>query len=102
MYLNLVENFQARDICADAKETCYNWFSKIGAVQELLPRMWRPYLCPVFNYSLLFFPLKLFSLSAYVGLKLSDAMFTFSFFIISYNFLRIHFERHIAVISLES
>jgi len=38
-YLNLVENFQARDICADAKETCYNWFNKIGAVQELLPRM---------------------------------------------------------------
>ncbi|KAK7371999.1 hypothetical protein VNO80_05366 [Phaseolus coccineus] len=37
---NLAENFQARDICADAKETCYNWFSKIGAVQELLPRIY--------------------------------------------------------------
>ncbi|RDY10056.1 UPF0505 protein C16orf62-like protein, partial [Mucuna pruriens] len=34
------ENFEARDICADAKETCYNWFSKIGAVQELLPRIY--------------------------------------------------------------
>ncbi|XP_027940241.1 UPF0505 protein C16orf62 homolog isoform X2 [Vigna unguiculata] len=37
---SLAENFQARDICADAKETCYNWFSKIGAVQELLPRIY--------------------------------------------------------------
>ncbi|XP_020240319.1 VPS35 endosomal protein sorting factor-like isoform X2 [Cajanus cajan] len=37
---NLAENFEARDICADAKETCYNWFSKIGAVQELLPRIY--------------------------------------------------------------
>ncbi|RZB67047.1 UPF0505 protein C16orf62 isoform C [Glycine soja] len=37
---NLAENFQARDICADAKETCYNWFNKIGAVQELLPRIY--------------------------------------------------------------
>jgi len=38
-YLNCVENFEASNICADAKETCYNWFSKIGAVQDLLPRM---------------------------------------------------------------
>ncbi|KAL2316727.1 hypothetical protein Fmac_030603 [Flemingia macrophylla] len=37
---NLAENFKVRDICADAKETCYNWFSKIGAVQELLPRIY--------------------------------------------------------------
>ncbi|XP_014504538.1 UPF0505 protein C16orf62 homolog isoform X1 [Vigna radiata var. radiata] len=37
---SLAENFQATDICADAKETCYNWFSKIGAVQELLPRIY--------------------------------------------------------------
>ncbi|XP_061342230.1 uncharacterized protein LOC133288485 isoform X2 [Gastrolobium bilobum] len=37
---NLAENFEASDICADAKETCNNWFSKIGAVQELLPRIY--------------------------------------------------------------
>ncbi|XP_045830348.1 VPS35 endosomal protein-sorting factor-like isoform X2 [Trifolium pratense] len=37
---NLAENFEASDICADAKETCYNWFSKIGAVQDLLPRIY--------------------------------------------------------------
>ncbi|KAK7300034.1 hypothetical protein RJT34_10865 [Clitoria ternatea] len=37
---NLAENFEASNICADAKETCYNWFSKIGAVQELLPRIY--------------------------------------------------------------
>ncbi|XP_027329733.1 UPF0505 protein C16orf62 homolog isoform X3 [Abrus precatorius] len=37
---NIAENFEARDICADAKETCYNWFKKIGAVQELLPRIY--------------------------------------------------------------
>ncbi|XP_073223706.1 uncharacterized protein [Cicer arietinum] len=37
---NLAENFKASDICADAKETCYNWFSKIGAVQDLLPRIY--------------------------------------------------------------
>ncbi|TKY57323.1 UPF0505 protein C16orf6 [Spatholobus suberectus] len=40
VHCNLAENFEARDICADAKETCYNWFSKIGAVQELLPRIY--------------------------------------------------------------
>lgn len=37
---NLAENFEASSICADAKETCYNWFSKIGAVQDLLPRIY--------------------------------------------------------------
>lgn len=37
---NLAENFEASNICADAKETCYNWFSKIGAVQDLLPRIY--------------------------------------------------------------
>ncbi|KAK7276870.1 hypothetical protein RIF29_18016 [Crotalaria pallida] len=37
---NLPENFEAIDICADAKETCNNWFCKIGAVQELLPRIY--------------------------------------------------------------
>ncbi|CAL0315900.1 unnamed protein product [Lupinus luteus] len=37
---NLPENFGAIDICADAKETCNNWFIKIGSVQELLPRIY--------------------------------------------------------------
>ncbi|KAJ1389541.1 Vacuolar protein sorting-associated protein 35 [Sesbania bispinosa] len=37
---NLAESFEASDICADAKETCNNWFCKIGAVQELLPRIY--------------------------------------------------------------
>ncbi|KAJ7963774.1 UPF0505 protein C16orf62-like [Quillaja saponaria] len=36
----LPENFEASDICSDAKETCNNWFCKIGAVQELLPRIY--------------------------------------------------------------
>ncbi|XLR29496.1 hypothetical protein S83_057396, partial [Arachis hypogaea] len=36
---NLAENFKASDICSDAKETCNNWFNKIGVVQELLSRM---------------------------------------------------------------
>jgi hypothetical protein len=48
------ENFEASDICADAKETCYNWFSKIGAVQDLLPRMWTPYPSLYFICSKLF------------------------------------------------
>ncbi|XP_068312077.1 uncharacterized protein [Pyrus communis] len=34
------ENFSASDICFDAKETCNNWFCKIGAVRELLPRIY--------------------------------------------------------------
>ncbi|XP_019456612.1 PREDICTED: UPF0505 protein C16orf62 homolog isoform X1 [Lupinus angustifolius] len=37
---NLPENFGAIDICADAKETCNNWFIKIGSVHELLPRIY--------------------------------------------------------------
>ncbi|KAL1307448.1 UPF0505 protein C16orf62 homolog isoform X1 [Arachis ipaensis] len=37
---NLAENFKASDICSDAKETCNNWFNKIGVVQELLPRIY--------------------------------------------------------------
>ncbi|KAH0987001.1 hypothetical protein GBA52_014178 [Prunus armeniaca] len=34
------ENFSASDVCSDAKETCKNWFCKIGAVRELLPRIY--------------------------------------------------------------
>ncbi|XP_024021674.1 UPF0505 protein [Morus notabilis] len=37
---SLPENFKASDICSDAKETCNNWFCKIGAVRELLPRIY--------------------------------------------------------------
>ncbi|GFZ12533.1 hypothetical protein Acr_23g0009180 [Actinidia rufa] len=33
------ENFKAEDISVDAKETCSNWFFKIGSIRELLPRM---------------------------------------------------------------
>lgn len=33
-------NFQANDVCLDSKETCNNWFCKIGSVKELLPRMY--------------------------------------------------------------
>ncbi|EXB66322.1 hypothetical protein L484_008062 [Morus notabilis] len=36
----VAENFKASDICSDAKETCNNWFCKIGAVRELLPRIY--------------------------------------------------------------
>ncbi|KAL3622281.1 hypothetical protein CASFOL_033692 [Castilleja foliolosa] len=35
----LPDNFKAGDICFEAKETCNNWFNKIGSVLELLPRM---------------------------------------------------------------
>ncbi|KAL1556274.1 VPS35 endosomal protein sorting factor-like isoform X4 [Salvia divinorum] len=34
------ENFKADDICFDAKETCNNWFSKVGSIRELLPRIY--------------------------------------------------------------
>ncbi|XP_062077630.1 uncharacterized protein LOC133782367 isoform X4 [Humulus lupulus] len=37
---SLPENFETSDICPDAKETCYNWFCKIGAIRELLPRIY--------------------------------------------------------------
>uniref|UniRef100_A0A2P2LXU8 UPF0505 protein C16orf62 homolog n=1 Tax=Rhizophora mucronata TaxID=61149 RepID=A0A2P2LXU8_RHIMU len=36
---SLPEDFKASDICSEAKETCYNWFSKVGSIRELLPRM---------------------------------------------------------------
>ncbi|KAK0601095.1 hypothetical protein LWI29_021278 [Acer saccharum] len=36
----LPENFIASNICADAKETCYNWFCKVGSIRELLPRIY--------------------------------------------------------------
>ncbi|XP_012070871.1 VPS35 endosomal protein sorting factor-like isoform X2 [Jatropha curcas] len=36
----LPENFKASDICSDAKETCHNWFCKVGSIRELLPRIY--------------------------------------------------------------
>ncbi|XP_049398017.1 uncharacterized protein LOC125862077 isoform X2 [Solanum stenotomum] len=38
--VHLPGNFQATEICAEAKETCYNWFCKVGSVRELLPRIY--------------------------------------------------------------
>ncbi|XP_008780557.1 VPS35 endosomal protein-sorting factor-like isoform X1 [Phoenix dactylifera] len=37
---SLPEKFQSADICSEAKETCYNWFCKIGSIRELLPRIY--------------------------------------------------------------
>ncbi|KAF8409587.1 hypothetical protein HHK36_005665 [Tetracentron sinense] len=39
-FCSLPDNFKASDICSDAKETCYNWFCKIGSIRELLPRIY--------------------------------------------------------------
>ncbi|MCO5557198.1 hypothetical protein L7F22_010758 [Adiantum nelumboides] len=36
----LPENFTADDVCQEAKDICSNWFYKIGAIQELLPRIY--------------------------------------------------------------
>ncbi|XP_048235004.1 VPS35 endosomal protein-sorting factor-like isoform X2 [Ricinus communis] len=36
----LPEIFKASDICSDAKDTCNNWFCKVGSIRELLPRIY--------------------------------------------------------------
>ncbi|XP_070033355.1 uncharacterized protein [Nicotiana tomentosiformis] len=38
--VHLPDNFRATEICAEAKETCYNWFFKVGSIRELLPRIY--------------------------------------------------------------
>ncbi|KAL2476340.1 hypothetical protein Adt_37076 [Abeliophyllum distichum] len=37
---SLPDNFKVGDICFDAKETCNNWFCKIGSVRDLIPRIY--------------------------------------------------------------
>ncbi|OWM81289.1 VPS35 endosomal protein sorting factor-like isoform X2 [Punica granatum] len=37
---SLPASFRADDVGLDAKETCNNWFCKIGSVKELLPRIY--------------------------------------------------------------
>ncbi|GKB06392.1 VPS35 endosomal protein sorting factor-like protein isoform X1 [Tanacetum coccineum] len=36
----LSDDFEANNICLEAKETCSNWFRKIASIQELLPRIY--------------------------------------------------------------
>lgn len=37
---SLLENFTADDVRQEAKDTCNNWFYKIGSIHELLPRIY--------------------------------------------------------------
>ena len=36
----LPNGFTANDVRQDAKDTCVNWFYKIGAIRDLLPRLY--------------------------------------------------------------
>ncbi|KAG9447609.1 hypothetical protein H6P81_013737 [Aristolochia fimbriata] len=37
---SLSGTFTSNDVCSEAKETCSNWFCKIGSIRELLPRIY--------------------------------------------------------------